>query len=59
MVHFGSHQFKNLDHIKFSHAHNIRELTIEGQDMTLSRHCFAAINQVNSFPIVRVLFFDF
>ncbi|PAV86949.1 hypothetical protein WR25_25617 [Diploscapter pachys] len=31
----------------FRHAHNIRELTIEGQDMTLSRHCFAAINQLD------------
>ncbi|PIO66631.1 leucine Rich repeat-containing domain protein [Teladorsagia circumcincta] len=38
----------------FRHAHNIRELTISGSDLALSRHAFAAITQLDFLTITGV-----
>ncbi|KAK5964263.1 hypothetical protein GCK32_002441 [Trichostrongylus colubriformis] len=38
----------------FRHAHNIRELTISGSDLALSRHAFASITQLDFLTITGV-----
>nr|CDJ87477.1 Leucine-rich repeat domain containing protein [Haemonchus contortus] len=38
----------------FRHAHNIRELSISGSDLALSRHAFASINQLDFLTVTGV-----
>ncbi|CAB3403050.1 unnamed protein product [Caenorhabditis bovis] len=47
-----------IDGMAFRNAQNIRELSISGQDLALSRHCFANIHQLDFLTISGVVLIE-
>ncbi|KAK6741367.1 hypothetical protein RB195_009299 [Necator americanus] len=53
-IHFHKTPVQRVHGGAFRHAHNIRELSISGTDLALSRHAFAAITQLDFLTVSGV-----
>uniref|UniRef100_A0A1I7U3M2 Recep_L_domain domain-containing protein n=1 Tax=Caenorhabditis tropicalis TaxID=1561998 RepID=A0A1I7U3M2_9PELO len=57
-IHFEKTPIHRIDGHTFRNAQNIRELIISGEELALSRHCFANINQLDFLTISGVVLIE-